>query len=84
LGWPIREAQVSKSSTVFDVVQAEQKQSHLADSKLKKMCSKNSSLLFVWFLRNLVNFKLLGVVSATTWAPWGGGQPPPKWPSQFF
>ncbi|KAE7996696.1 hypothetical protein FH972_001396 [Carpinus fangiana] len=44
LGWPIRKAQVSKSSAVSDVVQAEQKQTHLADSKLKKMCSKSSDI----------------------------------------
>lgn len=56
LGWPIRKAQVSKSSAVSDVVQAEQKQTHLADSKLKKMCSKNSGLLYVWFLRNCKKF----------------------------
>jgi hypothetical protein len=47
LGWPIRKAQVSKSSAVSDMFQAKQKQSHLADSKLKKMCSKNSGLLYI-------------------------------------
>jgi hypothetical protein len=64
LGWPIRKAQVSKSLAVSDVVQAEQKKSHLADSKFKKMCSKNSSLLYVRFLRKFSKFQTLGVVLA--------------------
>lgn len=43
LGWPIRKAQVSKSS-VSDVVLAEQKKNHLDDPKSKKTDSKNTEM----------------------------------------
>ncbi|KAG2723823.1 hypothetical protein I3760_02G188300 [Carya illinoinensis] len=43
LGWPIRNAQVSKCS-VSDVGQAEQKQPNVDDSKLEKMGSQNSEM----------------------------------------
>ncbi|KAG7999017.1 hypothetical protein I3843_01G284700 [Carya illinoinensis] len=43
LGWPIRKAQVSKSS-VSDIGQSEQKQPHLADSTFEKTVSQNSAM----------------------------------------